>query len=86
MIIRQSPGTPTVPEILESAKDFISSSDADLVSTGKMPVVSYIFRAKNFYSMSDKQEIAVEPKDNIRQDLSMDEIVASMPVPELPGE
>lgn len=87
-MIAQIPGDPTVPDILTSAKDFISSNDADLVSAGKIPVVSYIFRSKQFYGFVDKQEVVVQPQDNnIKPSMSMEEIAASMPVPELlPGE
>lgn len=84
-MIRQMPGDPTAADILTSAKDFISSNDADLVSAGKIPVVSYIFRSKQFYGFTDRQEVVVTPQDNnIRPSLTMEEIAASMPVPELP--
>lgn len=45
--------------LISRAKEFIAQIDAQLVSMGKMPAVPYIFRAKNFYGMSDKNEINI---------------------------
>lgn len=91
-LIRQD--TPqTVRDILISAKDMLASFDADLMMFNKFNVAAYIFRAKNFYQMSDQQEIVVEPKKPFGEVKSMEEIAASVPdlyldgIPELlPGE
>ena len=32
-----------------------------MVSQGKIPQITYIFRAKNFFGLSDKQEVVVTP-------------------------
>lgn len=47
--------------IIKKAKAFLAVYDADLVASGKMNPVTYIFRAKNYYGMSDKQEVVVTP-------------------------
>ena len=35
--------------------------DAELVSRGKIPQVTYIFRAKNFFGMKDQTDLVVAP-------------------------
>lgn len=45
--------------LVTKAKTLIAEVDAQLVAMGKMPAVPYIFRAKNFYGMSDKTELEV---------------------------
>ena len=61
--------------IIKKAKDWIACYDADMVSAGKMNPVPYIFRAKNYYGMTDQQQLVIEPKTNI-SDVSADEIAA----------
>lgn len=48
-------------EIVKKAKDFLKTFDAKLVVAGKLNFLTYCFRAKNYYDMSDKQEITVAP-------------------------
>lgn len=48
-------------EIIKKAKEILASIDAELVATGHMNTVAYIFRAKNFYGMKDQQDILVTP-------------------------
>ena len=60
--------------MVKKAKQILASIDADLVSSGKIPQVVYIFRAKNFYQMSDQQEITINAAGNGDQDLSADDI------------
>lgn len=45
--------------MMQRAKDILSAIDAELVATGKIPQVVYIFRAKNFYDMRDQQDVVV---------------------------
>lgn len=51
--------TPTKRDIIRQAKEILSALDAELVANNKIPQVVYIFRAKNYYGMSDQQEITV---------------------------
>lgn len=60
--------------MVKKAKQILASIDAELVSSGKIPQVVYIFRAKNFYQMSDQQEITINAAGNADQDLSADDI------------
>ena len=45
--------------IISKAKEVIAAVDAQLVASGVMPAVPYIFRAKNYYGMSDKTEVEI---------------------------
>lgn len=56
-------GSSARQRMLQRAKDILSAVDAELVSTGKIPQVVYIFRAKNFYDMRDQQEVVVTPNN-----------------------
>lgn len=60
--------------MVKKAKQILASIDAELVSSGKIPQVVYIFRSKNFYGMSDQQEIVVNANQNSEMDMSADEI------------
>lgn len=57
--------------IIKKAKEYLKTFDAKLVIAGKMNFLAYCFRAKNYYGMTDKQEVVVvannpmgELKDN----------------------
>ena len=60
--------------MVKKAKQILASIDAELVSSGKIPQVVYIFRAKNFYQMSDQQEITINAQNNGEQDMSAEDI------------
>lgn len=45
--------------IIQQAKEFIALIDAQLVAQGALPAIPYIFRAKNYYGMSDKTEVQI---------------------------
>ena len=49
--------------IIKKAKEILAALDAELVSKGKIPQVTYIFRAKNFFGMVDKQEYVLTPNN-----------------------
>ncbi len=46
--------------MIRMAKEVLAAIDAKLVTEGKIPQVTYIFRAKNYFGMRDQQDIAVE--------------------------
>jgi hypothetical protein len=48
-------------DMIKKAKEILAGMDAKLVSMGKIPQVTYIFRAKNFYQMSDNSVLTVVP-------------------------
>lgn len=60
-------------DIIKKAKEFLASYDADLVTTGQLAAIPWIFRAKNYYGMSDQTQLTIETKQNII-DISADEI------------
>lgn len=59
-------------DIIKKAKEILASIDAELVSAGKIPQITYIFRAKNFFGLTDKQELVVTP-NNPMETLDADE-------------
>ena len=61
-------------EMIKKAKQILASIDAELVSSGKIPQVVYIFRAKNFYQMSDQQEITINANTNQEAEMAADDI------------
>lgn len=63
-------------DIIKAAKDCIASYDADMVTSGKMNPVPYIFRAKNYYGMRDQTDIVVEPKSSLDSTISAEEVAA----------
>lgn len=48
-------------DVIKKAKDFIATLEAELARDGEINSTVYIFRAKNYFGMSDKQEIEVKP-------------------------
>lgn len=48
-------------DIIKNAKEIMAGIDAALVQEGKIPQVTYIFRAKNFYGMKDQQDVVLTP-------------------------
>lgn len=66
--------SPETAKIAAKVSDMLKSIDAKLVISGKMNPIPYIFRAKNYYGMSDKTEhvITANPGDN--EDMSAEEI------------
>lgn len=49
--------------MIKKAKEISAALDAELVSKGKIPQTTYIFRAKNFFGMVDKQEYVLTPNN-----------------------
>lgn len=58
-------GGPNRSKIIKQAKLAIQSIDAELVLTGRIPAVPYIFRAKNFYGMRDQNDVVVSSNDPV---------------------
>ena len=55
------PANPERTEMIKKAKSIMAAMDSKLVQEGKIPQVTYIFRAKNFYGMKDQQEVVLTP-------------------------
>jgi DNA-binding XRE family transcriptional regulator len=52
---------PFDPNLIKRAKHLIATYDAEMVSSGKLNPVVYIFRGKNYYGLKDQQEYIVTP-------------------------
>jgi hypothetical protein len=67
-------------DIIKEAKDFIATLEAELARDGEINSTVYIFRAKNFYGMSDKQEVVVTPNARgLEEPMNAQEILANVP-------
>ena len=60
-------------DMVNKAKELIANIDAQLVSEGAIPQVTYIFRAKNYYGMTDKNELQITATNKF-EDYDEDEI------------
>ena len=49
--------------IIKKAKEVLKTFDAKLVISGKLNFLAYCFRSKNYYGMSDKQEVVLIPNN-----------------------
>ena len=63
-------------EAVQRAKTLLSAIDAQLASQGKIQPVTYIFRSKNFYGLTDRVEISAESKGTDLSMLSREELEA----------
>lgn len=57
---RQSPAR---ADMIKKAKGIMQGIDAKLVAEGRIPQITYIFRAKNYYGMKDQQEVVLTPNN-----------------------
>lgn len=62
-------------DMIKKAKEILASMDAEMVSEGKIPQVTYIFRAKNFFGMQDQQELVLTPNNKLGDEVNEQEIV-----------
>lgn len=61
--------------MIKKAKQILAAIDAELVSSGKIPQVVYIFRAKNFFGMSDQTEVVLTPNNPLGETIDAEEII-----------
>ena len=76
--------SPVRAAMIKQAKSMLAALDAEMVSRGRMPVVSYIFRSKNFYGMSDQTEVVITPNNPLGVASSAEDIASKYA--ELPDE
>ena len=55
--------TPVRRDLIKKAKELLASFDAKMVQEGKVNPVTYIFRAKNYFGLQDKQEYVLTPNN-----------------------
>lgn len=67
--------TTRTAEVIRRAKTALSSVDAELALKQKISPICWIFRAKNFYNMSDKIEIAAPANTFDPDTLSREELM-----------
>lgn len=60
--------------IIKKAKQFIAEYDEIMALEGVDNPVLYMFRSKNYYGMSDKQEITVTPNTQLESTKTVDEM------------
>ena len=65
----------TRSNMIKKAKEILASMDAELVQKGKIPQITYIFRAKNFYGLSDKTEVEVSTPNLLGPTMPVEEIM-----------
>lgn len=59
--------------MIQKAKEILASLDAELVSRGKIPQITYIFRAKNYFGMTDTQQINLTASQPLGENLTEEE-------------
>ena len=52
----------------------MASFDAEMATEGKINPVTYIFRAKNYFGMADKQEMVLTPNNPLGDNTDPDEL------------
>lgn len=62
--------------MIKQAKEILAGIDAKLVAQGKIPQITYIFRAKNYFDLSDKQEVVVTPNNPFGDTKTKEELEA----------
>lgn len=66
-------------DIIKNAKGFIATMEAELARDGEINSTVYIFRAKNYFGMVDKQEVVVSPNTGMNAQLNAEDIVNNVP-------
>lgn len=66
-------------DIIKNAKAFIATLEAELARDGEINSTVYIFRAKNHFGMTDKQEVVVTPNTIPQEQMNADEIINNLP-------
>lgn len=61
-------------KIIKKAKEMLKAFDAKLVVAGKMNFLAYCFRAKNYYGMTDKQEVILTPNSPMGDSATPEEL------------
>lgn len=66
-------------DIIKKAKDYIAYLMSDGVLDNKINPVTWIFYAKNYFGMSDKQEIEIKANNPLGDNLTPEEIAKRIP-------
>ena len=66
-------------DIIKKAKEFIATMEAELARDGEINSTVYIFRAKNYFGMADKQEVVVTPNAGMQAQANAEDIIKNIP-------
>lgn len=66
--------SPETSVIIKKAKEVLKTFDAKLVIAGKLNFLAYCFRAKNYYGMTDKQEVVLTPNQQLGDQVSAEDL------------
>ena len=67
-------------EVVSTAKNLIAAAEGQLALTGDINSTVYMFRAKNYHGMVDRQEVSVVPQyTQMEIPLNAEEIINNVP-------
>lgn len=66
-------------DVVKNAKDLIANLEAELARDGEINGSVYMFRAKNYFGMVDKQEVVVTPNVDNKIPDNVDDIINAIP-------
>lgn len=66
--------SPERTHMIQQAKQMLAALDAELVQHNKIPQVTYIFRAKNFYGYKDQTDVVVTPSNPLGEQASPEQL------------
>ena len=66
-------------DVVKNAKDLIANLEAELARDGEINGSVYMFRAKNYFGMVDKQEVVVTPNVDNKVPDNVDDIINAIP-------
>lgn len=66
-------------DTIKAAKDYVCSYDSMMAAAGKVQPATYIFRAKNFYNMTDEQKIQIEAQPGADTPQNTEDILNALP-------
>lgn len=66
-------------DVVKNAKNLIGTAEGMLALDGELNSTVYIFRAKNYQGMTDKQEVVVTPNTIPQEQINAEEIIKNLP-------
>ena len=66
-------------DVVKEAKSLIATIEAELARDGEINGSVYMFRAKNYFGMVDKQEVVVTPNVDNKVPDNVDDIINAIP-------
>lgn len=66
-------------DVVKNAKELIGSAEGLLALDGELNSTVYIFRAKNYQGMTDKQEVVLTPNSIPEEQANAEEIIKNLP-------